>query len=115
LGTRFQQDFNAAAQEHGVPAQCVGLPTLLALKWTPADAAINKPLFTLYLQEMTRRGVFMGGGVNVCEAITDADLDRVQEAHAQVFPILAQALERGEVQARLDGAVSSDIFRRLVG
>ncbi len=114
-GARFQADFNRLAQRHGLPAQCVGLPALLSLKFSPADPAQNKPLFTLFLQEMTHRGVFAGGGINVCEALTESDLDHVEAALDAVFPILVDALDHGDIQARLEGKVSTDAFRRLVG
>lgn len=114
-GAVFQAAFNAAARQHDVPAECVGLPALLALRFAPADAAATKPLFTLFLQEMTRRGVFIGGGVNVCDALTDADLAEVSAALSEVMPILADALDADDIQRRLEGEISSDTFRRLVG
>ncbi len=114
-GRRFAADFNRAAKQHDVPAECVGLPSLLGLRFKPADPALSKPLYTLFLQEMTRRGVFAGGGVNLCEALTAADLDHVQIALDATFPILADALDRGDVVQRLEGQVSTDAFRRLVG
>ena len=115
LGAWFQAAFNRLAQASSLPAECVGLPRLLALRFTPNDPALSKPLYTLFLQEMTRHGVFAGAGVNLCAALTDADTAQVEAALAATFPVLAEALDAGQVEQRLAGQVSVDAFRRVVG
>lgn len=115
LGEGFRERFNAAAAAHGLRMRAEGLSQQLAIVIDEGYGAQRRPLKDLYVQEMTRRGFFTSLGVSLSAAHTEADLDLLAEAWAEVFPLLADALAAGDVAARLETAPSVDAFRRQVG
>jgi glutamate-1-semialdehyde 2,1-aminomutase len=62
------------------------------------DAAHLK---TFYLQECLARGVLTLGTHNVCYALTDADVEHVLAAYAEIFTELRAALDAGDLEQRL--------------
>lgn len=74
------------------------------------DGVDPQELRTLFLQEMTARGVLTLGTHNVCAAHGPEDVAAVERAYAEVVPLLVEATERRDVAARLRGEVLRPIF-----
>lgn len=113
-GARFQASFNAIATEYGLPLYASGLPELVAIGSRTGDPALTRCLKDYYVQELTRRGIFAGFGVNTCLAHGPAELGLVEAALREVAPLLRAALDAGDWDQRLH-ARSVDAFRRQVG
>jgi hypothetical protein len=61
---------------------------------------------------MLARGVLWGGFHTMCFSHTDADVDQVLGAYRGALTILKDALDRGEVRARLRGEPVEPVFRK---
>ncbi len=114
FGSAFQEVFNALAKEHGVPLHAAGLPQLIGIGYTDLDATLRRPLKDYYVQELTRRGIFGSLSVNPCAAHGDTELDEIEHALREIFPLLRAALQAGDWDLRLISR-SVDAFRRQVG
>jgi glutamate-1-semialdehyde aminotransferase len=79
-----------------------GHPSWMFLKWSVADARSLNEVKTLFLQEMLRRGVLVLGTHDVTTAFTPEDIARVSAAYAQALDVIVEALDTGEVAARLE-------------
>jgi glutamate-1-semialdehyde aminotransferase len=115
LGEGFRERLRASAAAHGLLMRAEGLPQQLAIVLDEGYGAARRPIKDLYVQEMTRRGFFTSFGVSLCAAHTEGDLDALEEAWGEVFPLLAQAIAAGDVGDRLEAPPSVDAFRRQVG
>jgi glutamate-1-semialdehyde 2,1-aminomutase len=115
LGESFRERLARVAATHGLHLRAEGMPQQLAIVLDERYGADRRPLKDLYVQEMTRRGFFTSLGVNLSAAHTEGDLDQLEAAWNEVFPLLATAIASGDVAARLQAAPSVDAFRRQVG
>lgn len=115
LGESFRERLAAAAAAHGLGMRAEGLPQQLAIVLDERYGPARRQIKDLYVQEMTRRGFFTSLGVSLSAAHTAADLDAIEAAWGEVFPLLAEAIAAGDVAARLEVAPSVDAFRRQVG
>ena len=68
---------------------------------------------TLYTQEMYDRGIIVSSNCYPSLTTTDELVDEFLAAVDEVFPILADAGQKGDAMSRLRGPVSHDDFRRL--
>jgi len=68
-------------------------------------------LRTLYLQEMFARGILTTGTHNMSYAHTDADIGALLAAYDEVLPILAVAVEHGDLRQRLHGEPLRPLFK----
>jgi glutamate-1-semialdehyde 2,1-aminomutase len=115
LGERFRERLAAAAAAHGLAMRAEGLPQQLAIVLDERYGAARRQIKDLYVQEMTRRGFFTSLGISLSAAHTPADLDTIEAAWGEVLPLLAAAIEAGDLASRLEGGPSVDAFRRQVG
>ncbi|MFQ3632100.1 hypothetical protein [Roseiflexus sp.] len=111
FGSAFQELFNALAKEHGVSMRATGLPQLTGIGYTDLDAVLRRPLKDYYIQELTRRGIFASLSVNPCAAHGDMELDEIERALGEIFPLLRAVLQAGDWDSRLMSR-SVDAFRR---
>jgi glutamate-1-semialdehyde aminotransferase len=113
-GERLRDGFNALARAAGLErhAQCVGLAPRTVIGFSdPAggDAAVLK---TLFLQESIRRGVLLGGGMNVSFSHDDRDVETTLAVYEAALGVVADAVRTGDAAARLEGRVVEPVFRR---
>jgi len=107
------------ARRLGAIVERAGAAELIRLSGDPSWTFVHlhapggvdpQALRTLFLQEMTARGVLTLGTHNVCAAHTPEDMATVEGAYAEVVPLLVEATERGDVAERLRGDVLRPIF-----
>jgi hypothetical protein len=67
---------------------------------------------SLVQQEMLARGVLWGGFHTMCLSHSDADVEQVLQGYREVLPILKDALDKGDVKARLRGEPVEPVFRK---
>ncbi|MEM1056909.1 MAG: glutamate-1-semialdehyde 2,1-aminomutase [Bacteroidota bacterium] len=79
-----------------------------------ADGNASQPYRTLFLQEMTARGILAPSFV-ISAAHDDDAVDRTIEAVGEVLPIYKQALDAGSVDGFLVGRPVQPVFRRKNG
>lgn len=78
------------------------------------DPVAGDPLLlkSLVQQEMIRRGILWSGFHNICFSHTDEDIAYTLAAYAEVLPILAEAVVKNDVAARLRGEPVQPVFRK---
>jgi glutamate-1-semialdehyde 2,1-aminomutase len=111
-GTKLAAGLSEAAARHGVADHVfpVGFPCNLVFATIDTDGQPSQELRTLFLQEMTRRGV-IGPSLVVSYSHSDADVDRTIEAFDGALAVVARALAEG-VDGLLLGSPSRLVFER---
>ena len=111
VGTHFQNGWKAAGARHNVNAAVEGWPQLMHLGFDYGEQ--SQAVKTLYTQEMLDRGFLAGGAMYPTLAVTEAIIDECMQAVDEVFPVLADAVAKGDVVDRLRGPVAHTLFKRL--
>ena len=113
-GERLRDGFNALARAAGLGrhAECVGYPPRTVI--TFADPAGGDPavLKTLFLQEAIKRGILLGGGMNVSFSHDDDDVTRTLATYEAALAEVAAAVKAGDAARRLQGRVVEPVFRK---
>ena len=112
-GQKLGKLLQEAAQRHGLEDvfQPAGLPPWQPIAISAHEQGSVPAVKTLFLKEMLARGVLVGGSLNVCWAHGDTDLEEVGSALNQTFARLAEELERGALDDRLDIPVVQPVFQ----
>ncbi|HAH88035.1 MAG: aminotransferase class III-fold pyridoxal phosphate-dependent enzyme [Armatimonadota bacterium] len=99
-GERLISELNKLAFSIGLKLQFRGYPQMSTFSFGYDDPAVNQDLMTLLLQEMAKRGILLrrGGLVFITYSHTDVDIDITIGAAREVFPILKDALDRGNIK-----------------
>src|SRR5205085_975666 len=109
-GRRVQQGWRDAAAAHGLPLEVSGIPPLSHFHFDHAD---DLALTTLFTQEMLARSYLAGSSFYASFAHQPTHVDGYLEATAEVFGLVAETIERGDVTDRLHGPVRHSSFQRL--
>ena len=88
-----------------------GDPTWSFLNFAPPEGVDVWALKTLFLQEVFARGLFTLGTHNMSYAHGDHEISTLVAVYAEVFEILAEAVRRGDVAARLRCAPLQPLFK----
>lgn len=110
IGTRFQEGLREIAARAGVPLSAGGRPALVSIQFDHPRAAA---LGTLLTVRMLARGILAGGGFYPSLAHGDEHVDRYLAAAEEIFPELAEAIDRDDVEQRIGGPVRHSGFARL--
>lgn len=111
MGSRIGVGWSRLATKHGLELEVTDFKPLITMKFKYDDK--NSALQTLFTQEMLERGYLAAGSVYVSLAHTPAIIDAYLSAVDQVFAILAEALEKGDINCRLRTRPKTDAFQRL--
>ena len=112
-GGRLQEATNRLLASNALDRHlaCVGLApwtTLRCLQRTERDVLLLRSLFQ---QEAIPRGVLTHGNHMLSVSHDDAVIDAILSVYTEVFPILAEAIVSGTVEARLAGPPLQTILR----
>lgn len=101
-GTRLMDGMNGIASETGLALQFKGWPVMSSFSFG-YNAGVNNDLMTLLLQEMALRGILLrrGGLIFMTYSHKAADVDKTLAACLEVFPILLEAQQSGNIKDRL--------------
>ncbi|HQQ76369.1 MAG TPA: aminotransferase class III-fold pyridoxal phosphate-dependent enzyme [Thermoanaerobaculia bacterium] len=112
-GRRVREGVNGLAKLHGVSGfvRCAGLDARTIVTF---DASAGNPLElkSFVQQELLRRGVLWHGFHNMSAAHGEDEVSHLLAAYDEVFPLLKDAVEAGDVRARLKGDPVEPVFRR---
>jgi glutamate-1-semialdehyde aminotransferase len=113
-GKVLMDGYNALAESLGMQhlTKCKGFPcrTTVTLEAGVGNALEVKAYFQ---QEMIRRGVLWQGNHNMMAAHSMEDIDYTLKAYADVLPLVKDAIEKGDVAARLRGKPLEAVFRKV--
>jgi glutamate-1-semialdehyde aminotransferase len=103
IGARLVESIDASRSKASKDLlSFTGHPSWLFLKWAVGDADTLNEVKTLFLQEVLRRGVLVLGTHDVTTAFTSDDIELVSAAYAEALDVVTEALDAGDVAARLE-------------
>ncbi|MBI4531923.1 MAG: aminotransferase class III-fold pyridoxal phosphate-dependent enzyme, partial [Candidatus Latescibacteria bacterium] len=111
-GLCIQAGWREAADAVGLKVH-IGSPDLPALSHITFDYPNGRAVKTLLCQEMLDRGFLDNGGYYATYAHTDEIIEPYLATACEVFQVLAEAIEKDQVERRLRGPVGHSGFARL--
>ncbi len=114
FGEQLQTELQRVADASRLPVRCTGLAIHPHLAFDVTDPALQAQLATLYIQEMAKRGCHGYASFYLNAAQGEAELRQTVDAAGEVFDVMREALERNQVEQRLECSVQQEVFRRLV-
>jgi glutamate-1-semialdehyde 2,1-aminomutase len=114
-GGRLIEGIAEAARRHGVQdhvSAASDFPCRPALRFRGPDGALSPDYRTLFLQEMTRRGVFMPW---ICPSYRhgESEISQTLEALDATCAVYARAIARGAAAPFLESRPVKPVFRRF--
>ncbi len=110
IGTQVRDGWLKAAENAGLAIRISGVLPLINFSIEHAQGAA---LATLFTQEMLDRGYLAAPKFNSTFAHTPQLVERYLRDVNEVFPVLADAVQRDDIPARLRGPVKHSDFQRL--
>ena len=77
------------------------------------DHPDNLALQTLYTRRMLDRDILANFAVSICLAHKEEHVEQYLKAAAEVYPELAEAMEKGDAAERIGGPIRHTAFTRL--
>ncbi len=111
-GRKLKEGYNALARELGVEyTACKGFECRTIVTF---DARVGDPLElkSFMQQELVKRGILWGGFHNLSYSHGDEEVAYTLAAYRDIFPLLKQAVDEGNVRQRLHGEPVGPVFRR---
>jgi glutamate-1-semialdehyde aminotransferase len=111
-GRKLKEGYNRIAAELGIAyTRCSGFDCRTIVTF---DASAGNPLEmkSFVQQEMIKRGILWAGFHNVCFSHSDEDVEYTLSVYREVLPLLKEAVEAGDVAARLHGTPVEPVFRK---
>jgi glutamate-1-semialdehyde aminotransferase len=112
-GTRLQEGARQLIRDAKLDGvlDCAGMPPWTTLRTSGMDER-NALLFrSLFQQEAAKRGVLTHGNHMLSVAHDDGVIDATLAAYAEIMPILGDALQKCDVERRLEGEPMQTILR----
>ena len=113
LGEKVKAALQGAIDAVGIAASVTGVHTLPTLVFDLPDPALKKPIETLFIQEMVKRGVFCHMTFTATLAHSDEDIALTAAAAAESLEVVKRGLA-GEIDSLLEAETQREPFRRLV-
>ncbi len=113
LGAKLKDAFNALASKYDLPVECKGLPPHAAFSFKDKDDKEDLLLKSIFVQEMSLRGILVTGAYFICYAHTNEDIAKTIVAFEEAFRIMRQALDDGNLRKFIKGTPVQPVFRRL--
>jgi glutamate-1-semialdehyde aminotransferase len=110
IGKQIQSGWKAAADKIGLPVEVTGIPPLGHFSF---DLENSQAVRTLFTQMMLERGFLATNAFYATYAHQDSHVEHYLRAVEEVFMLLAEAIEKKNVQKLLKGPVAHSGFRRL--
>ena len=111
-GAKLKDGYNKIAEDLGMDyTKAIGFNYRSMVTYDPkaGDPLLQK---TLVQQEMIKRGVLWGGFHTMCYSHTDADMDYIVKAYAEVLPILKDVVDNNKLKESLLGEPLKPVFRK---
>lgn len=110
IGNLVLSGWRELGERHGLPVKAGGRPEMALLSFEHPE---SPTLLTLMTARMLKRGFLACGGFNATLAHEPGHVDSYLAALDGVFAELAEAIERGDIAARIGGPVKHSGFARL--
>ena len=113
-GEKLRKGYNSLASRYGLEkySRTLGLPPRTMVEFKDKQGQEDLALKSLFQQEAIKRGVLFTGAHNLSFSHTDADIDATLAVYEEVMKILKEAIDQGDVEARLEGEKVQPVFRK---
>ena len=115
---RIREEYDELAADHGVDhvTSCTGVGPIARATFDDAEDASANLIKSVFTQEAHRRGVLFSDGRHLpCYSHSDADIDETLSVYDEVLGVVAEGLDAGDLDARLDGEPVGATLRAQVG
>ena len=113
IGEKVRTALEGAIDSVGISASVTGIHTAPTISFDLPDPSIGPQINTLFIQEMSKRGIHSPTSFKATLAHSDEDIAITAEAAAESMKIIMRAME-GELETLLEAEVKREPFRRLV-
>jgi glutamate-1-semialdehyde 2,1-aminomutase len=110
LGQRIQQGWREAAERHGLPIDIGGIKPMSHFTLKIDNESLARGYF---IQRMVEQGFLASNAYYAMVAHTQKHVDAYLDAVNNAFGDIKQALNAGDLQARLRGQPPAEGFKRL--
>jgi glutamate-1-semialdehyde 2,1-aminomutase len=110
IGSQFQAGWKELGERHGVPVSIGGRPEMVLVGFDHID---GNALMTLFTRRMLNHGFLSAGVFNPTMAHEPRHVKACLSAADKVFAEIAEAIDLGDVQTRIDGKEKHTMFARL--
>lgn len=111
IGEMIGQGWQRLAEKHNIVLHVTNFKPLITFKLEYNN--INPALYTLFTQEMLKRGYLAAGSIYVSFAHTEEIVNKYLEAVDEVFALLSNAIKNNTISDKLETTVKEEGFRRL--
>lgn len=111
IGNLIGEAWKKLALRHGLKIEIMNIPSLITFKFDYGPD--NQALYTLFTQEMLRRGYLASKSVYVSFSHKEKDVERYLEKVDEVFGIIKKAIKEKKIYSLLQGPVAYAGFKRL--
>ncbi|SHL14342.1 spore coat polysaccharide biosynthesis protein SpsF [Desulfatibacillum alkenivorans DSM 16219] len=114
LGGILMDGATVLAREFGLEdhINCIGYEPRSLMTFKEKSGEESLLLKSLFQQECLKRGVLFSGGQNMCFSHTHADIEHTLRAYRAAMEILAKAIDKNDVEERLEGKPVEPVFRK---
>ena len=113
MGQRLKDGIIAGIKTNELPIKVKGLPVHFVCVFKDASGQESLEFKSLFIQEMTKRGILTGGYFNQCYAHSAEDIEKTLTAARETFAIMHKALSGGNIKQFLEGPAVQPVFRKL--
>lgn len=112
-GAALQQGTQRLLDEHGISGsvECAGLPPWTTIRIQGFGEEDTLALRSYFQQECVKRGVLTLGSHMLSVAHDESVIQEALAVYSEVIPLLAQSIQRGDAQSRLEGPPVRPIIR----
>ena len=113
IGESLIKTINQAIKQVGIAAKFEGIYTYPTLEFLIDNKDLAQSVNTLFIQEMSKRGIFTPTSLNATLEHTEKDIEITGLAAAESFEVIMKALE-GDIDKYLLADTKKEPFRRIV-
>ena len=114
IGDKLIKGINEAITDVGLSGVCTGLYTNPAINLDLPDDRLGAKVNTLFIQEMSSRGILCYTSFKPTLAHTEEDINLTIQAITDTLVVIQSGLESGDIDSLLTCDIKKDPFRRLV-
>ena len=114
IGDKLIKGINEAITDLGLSGMCSGLYTNPTINLDLPDDTLGSKVNTLFIQEMSSRGVLCYTSLTPTLAHTEEDINLTIQAITDTLVVIQSGLESGDIDSLLTCNIKKDPFRRLV-
>lgn len=111
IGEMIGKGWKTIAEKHGIELSVTDYKPLISFKLHYEEK--NQALYTLFIQEMLKRGYLAASSIYVSFAHTEEIVKKYLETVDEVFTLLKNAIETNTIEQQLETQIRDDAFKRL--